>query len=376
MLKIGLDFINLRSLQDGMGRFTQQFLKGLANFDSKNEYFLFFYHDMIDKIQIDFPQFNKIPVKIHFSDYLPRNQIYLSLIKTNLPHVDLIHSPVSLPPTFFFKRTKVIATVHDLAFKYFPETCKNKSLWWWNIAWPRCLKRADHLVTVSKNTKRDLIRIYNISNERMSVVYNSINYLFREFSKKSLNSIKSKYKLPEKFILHVGAPHKRKNITNLIKAFKLITKKHQFPHKLVLAGPKGWDYNNLLNSVKYEGLLNKTIFTGFMPNKDLPLLYKAADVFVFPSLYEGFGYPPLEAMACGTPVVASNTSSLKEVVSGAGLLVDPLNYKEIAEAVMKIISSPVLSKQLRKKGLQRVKMFSLERKIKSYLDVYKKVAAS
>jgi len=375
MLRIGLDFINLRTLQDGMGRFTKEFLKGLARLGTENEYFLFFYHNILDEIKIDSHHFNKIPVKIFLDNYLPKNQIYLSLMKKKLPKIDFIHSPVSLPPAFFFKKNKVIATIHDLAFKFFPETCSKKSLLWWNISWPRCLKRTDHIVAISQNTKKDLIEIYKIPDEKISVIYNSISTDFPEFSMDSLVSIKSKYELPEKFILYVGAPHKRKNIINIVRAFKLIVEKNQFPYYLVLVGPKGWELNSLLKEIEGMNLQKRIVLTGFVSDEDLSIIYRLADVFVFPSLYEGFGYPPLEAMSCGTPVITSNTSSLKEVVGDGGLLVDPLDYKAMADAIVKVVSSPDLSKELIEKGFDQMKKFSLEKKIKSYLDLYKKVAS-
>ncbi len=375
MLNIGLDFINLRTLQDGMGRFAIQFLEGLIKYGSKNEYFIFFNSDMVNQIKISSPNFHKISIDTPFAEYIPENQFYFTFQRKKLPKMDLIHSPVSLPPNFFIKTHKLITTIHGLAFKHFPETCGKKTLLWWNTAWPRCLKRTDHIVAVSHYTKNDFAQTYEIPKEIISVIYNSISYKPLKVSNEFLKSIKIKYKLPEKYILHVGSPHKIKNLITLVKAFKYMTEKYWTNHHLVFVGPKGWDFQTLSKSIDEMNIKDKVTLTGYINPKDLSFIYQGADVFIFPSLYEGFGYPPLEAMACGTPVVASNRSSLKEVIADAGLLVDPLNYKEIAIAVMNIIHSPSLSKELIEKGLKRVKMFSLERKIKSYLEIYKKVAS-
>lgn len=374
MLKIGLDFINLRTLQDGMGRFTSQFIRGVEKYDHKNEYFLFFSPEMKTKIKTDSPNIHINFVKVPLSRILPRNQVYFSLKRHKLPDLNVIHSPVSLPPNFIYRFDGIIATIHDLAFKLFPETIGNKARLWWNTAWPRCLKRAEHLVAISQNTKKDLHRIYNIPNEKISVIHNSVANEHIDISESHVKAAKKKYDLPDKYILHVGAPHKRKNHIRLIKAFKRITENHPIEHHLVLVGPKGWDLQNISAVIKDLNMQDRIMIPGFIPDQDLPAVYHAADVFVFPSLYEGFGYPPLEAMAFGTPVVASNTSSLAEVIGDAGLLVDPLDDVQISDAVIKILSSPELSNSLRQRGLKHIKQFSLEKKMNGYFQLYEKLA--
>ncbi len=374
MLKIGLDFINLRTLQDGMGRFTSQFIRGLEKYDNKNEYFLFFSPEMSAEIQTDSPNIHINSAKVPLSRFLPRNQVYFSLKRHKLPDLDVIHSPVSLPPNFIYRFDGAIATIHDLAFKLFPETISKKARVWWNTAWPRCLKRAEHLVAISQNTKEDLHRIYNIPAEKISVIHNSVASEHAEISESRVQAVKKKYDLPDKYILHVGAPHKRKNHTRLIKAFKRMTENHPIEHHLVLVGPKGWDLQNISAVIEDLNMRDRIVMTGFIPDVDLPVVYHAADVFVFPSLYEGFGYPPLEAMASGTPVVASNSSSLAEVIGDAGLLVDPLDEVQISDAVIKILSSPQLSGRMKKKGLAHVTQYSLEKKMSGYFQLYEKLA--
>jgi glycosyltransferase involved in cell wall biosynthesis len=170
----------------------------------------------------------------------------------------------------------------------------------------------------------------------------------------------------------VGVSHKRKNLNALIEAFQIAKKNKNIPHKLVLTGPRGWGSIIFVEKIKALNLQNEIIFTEAIPDDDLPLIYCAADMLVFPSLYEGFGYPPLEAMSCGTPVIVSNNSSLPEVVGEAGLYVDASDTKDIADKIFQIISSPELAENLRRLGLEQAKKFTVEKMIKKQIEVYEK----
>jgi len=172
----------------------------------------------------------------------------------------------------------------------------------------------------------------------------------------------------------VGALRKNKNLELLLKAFQILKKEKNISQKLVLAGLKEWGNERIFLEITRLNLENEVIVTGAISDDDLPLIYEAADVFVFPSLYEGFGYPPLEAMTCGTPVIVSNISSLPEIVGDAGLYCNPLDIQDIAEKIYQVLSSPSLAEKLRNLGLRRVKQFSMEKMINKYLEVYQKVA--
>ena len=373
-LKIGLDLINLHSLHEGLARYAQQLIKGLAAMDCENEYVLFMNKETSNQIYVESPRFHKRIIRIPRQHYAPWNQLYFALYSlTRRSEVDLLHSLVTPSPLLLFNRVKTIVTLHDIAFKLFPEKYPKLGAFWSNIAWPLCLKQVTHVVADSERSKRDIVKFYNVPEEKITVIYPYILLRLPQISEEILITIKARYHLIEPYILHVSAPYKRKNIIALLEAFRILKKK-KIPHKLVLVGPKGWAIQELYSAVRKLDLSKEVIFLGFVPEIDLPLIYKAADVFVFPSLYEGFGYPPLEAMACGTPVVVSGTSSLPEVVGDAGLFVDPLNPEDIAGKILKVISSPDLAERLRKAGLKRVQYFSKEKMINSYLQVYKKCA--
>lgn len=372
-MKIGFDFINLRNLHEGLGRYAWQLINGLAAIDRENEYILFVNVEISNQICVDNPRFHTRVVNIPRRRYAPWNQIYFGLHRRQLRGIDLLHSPVSPTPLLLFGTTKTVVTLHDLAWKLFPGTFGHLGVVWWRIAWPRSLKQSEHIVTDSESTKRDIIKFYRIPEEKITVIYPYISLHLPQTSSEALDTIKKRYNLPEKYILHVGVPHKRKNLESLVKAFQIVKKEKDIPHKLVLVGPKGWAIESLLSEIARLNMQDEVIVTGFTPDNDLSLIYRAADAFVYPSLYEGFGYPPLEAMACGTPVIVSNISSLPEVVGDAGLYIDPLNPEDIAAKILQLLSSPDLADKLRLLGLKRVQQFSMEKMINKYLEIYQKV---
>jgi glycosyltransferase involved in cell wall biosynthesis len=374
MSKIGIELINLPSLTGGGGGHVSQLINGLAEIDRTNEYILFLNKSIENQIRLDNQRFHKVIVNVPRYRILPWSQLYFIFSRAiRLYKIDLLHSPASLSPLILSNSIKTVITVHDLAIKLFPETCSKLELLWCNIGWPRCFKKVKHIVTVSENTKRDIIKFYGLPEDKITVIYPYVPFKLPEISEEALVAFRARYGLPERYILQVGLPYKRKNLALLLEAFQILKKRKGVSHKLVLVGPKGREVENIFTTISKLNIFKEVILTGFVPDTDLLLFYQAADVFVFPSLYEGFGYPPLEAMVCGTPVVVSGTSSLPEVVGDAGLFVDPLNPEDIAEKIFQVISSSDLHKRLREAGLKRVGYFSKEKMINSYLEVYKKV---
>jgi glycosyltransferase involved in cell wall biosynthesis len=374
-MKIGIDFINLNhnNLGGGLGRYALQLIEGLSNIDKENEYVLFINKSVLHRIHINNPKFHLEIIKVPRRRYAPWNQIYFLFHRKLIKSLNLLHSPVTPSPLFLFVKTKTMVTLHDLAWKFFPETFRPVGVAWWSFAWPRSLKKSRHIIVDSENTKEDVIKIYKIQREKITVIYPYTSFHLSQISPQTISDVVSKYNLPEKYILSVGVSHKRKNLDSLIKALQILKKEKNIPHKLVLTGPRGWGMQDLVEKIALLGLQKEVIFTENIFFTDMPSVYSKADAFVFPSLYEGFGYPPLEAMACGTPVVVSKNSSLPEVVGNAGIYIEnPLNPKEIADKIMQIISSPDLTRRLREAGFEQSKKFTVEEMIKKHIEIYNK----
>ncbi|MGD1009342.1 MAG: glycosyltransferase family 1 protein [Candidatus Aminicenantales bacterium] len=373
-LRIGLDLVNLTDPGEGLGRFAGQLVRGLASVPSGHEFVLFVREELAGHFAALSTRTRLSPVRLPRRRLLPWNQLAF-LGNGRLGGLDILHSPVSVSPLLPGGRgLKRIVTVHDLAFIVSPSASSAASRAWWNFSWPRSLRGAAAIVTDSERTKQDVISRYSLREEKISVIYPYVSFANDDVPAGVIRRARHRYGLPARYILHVGAPHKRKNLVTLIRAFSLLKKNPSVPHALVLAGPNGWDDASLRKEADEARLGDEVVFTGFVADEDMPGVYAGADVLAFPSLYEGFGYPPLEAMACGTPVVVSNVSSLPEVVGDAALLVPPGDAGAIAGAILRVLTSPELSAKLRQAGRLRVGQFSKERMAREYLDVYEKVA--
>ena len=348
---IGIDAKTIGQKQKtGVENYTEQLLRYLAKIDSKNEYWLYS-PKRIPKLGPNFK--NKI-VDFPFA----WTQVGLSLeFSKSSPAPDLFFSPAHSLPLYCPMRS--VVTIHDVAFLDFPKYFTPKDLFRLKMVTRQAVKKADKIIAVSKSTKKDIVKYYQVPAKKVEVIYSAYDKkLFKPTKKTEIVRVLKKYKIKEPYLIYVGTLQKRKNIPRLISAFAYLKKKYQIPHQLVIVGKKGWLYDEIFQKVREGGLRREVIFTGFAKNSDLPGLLSGVDVFVLPSLYEGFGLPILEAMACGTPVVASKVSSLPELVEDNGVLVNPESVSSIAKGIYKIISNPKLKKQLSKKGLEGVKEFS------------------
>jgi glycosyltransferase involved in cell wall biosynthesis len=289
-----------------------------------------------------------------------------NLIKNN---IDILFCPAYIAPVLSPRPT--VVTIHDASFLRYPNTCDKLFRLYLKILLPFIKRRVDVILTDSFFSKDEIIALLKVPPERVQVVYCGCSKNFIVINDMiAIDNIRTKYNLPKNFILHVGTLEPRKNITALVLAFNLLKKKELIEHKLIICGSRGWYYDGIYNKVRELKLEKEVVFTGYIPDDDLPFLYNMADVFVFPSLYEGFGLPVLEAMACGCSVVTSSVSSLPEVVGNAGILVDPLNIDEMAEGILRIINDKSLKEDLIRKGIERVKMFSWENTAKQILDIF------
>ena len=262
-----------------------------------------------------------------------------------------------------------ILTIHDLIFRIMPEHHKPLNRWYLNLTLPLYSRRANHIIVVSESTRRDVINAYGVHEDKISVIPEAAAPRFAPQSAKAIEAVRQRYQLPEKFLLYVGTIEPRKNLLRLLKVWEKLYKASAAP-PLVIVGSRGWLSEDFFAALEKSPVRNGALLTGYVRDEDLPALYAAATAFIFPSLYEGFGLPPLEAMACGTPVICSNSSSLPEVVGDAALLCDPTDELALADALIRIVSDTDLQNMLRERGLKQAAKFSWERTAKETLAVY------
>jgi glycosyltransferase involved in cell wall biosynthesis len=293
--------------------------------------------------------------------------------------IDIYHTQY-ITPWFVPRSIKIITTIHDISFNFFPQFIKFSDLFFLKILIPVSLKRADKIVAVSQFTKDEIIKFYKINPEKIECVYNSIGDEFLnpptggEISEEQLKKVKNKYNLPEKFILYIGTLQPRKNIPQLIEAFARIKNKLG-DFKLVICGnKKAHNFDKKIeNSVNINNLGNDVIFLGFIDEKDKKAVYKLAHVFAFPSLYEGFGIPVLEAMSQNVPVLASDIPSLKEIAGEGALYFDVASVDDFSKKLYSISIDSDLREKLAKTGKARVSFFSWENSAQKTLAIYKEL---
>ena len=285
--------------------------------------------------------------------------------------VALFHSPdFTLPP---LRQGKAIVTVHDLSFLRYPQGAEPNLRAYLERVVPRAVARADLVLADSQSTKDDLIELLGMESDRIEVIYPGVEERFRPIEDQTfLEGVRRRYNLPPHFVFSLGTLEPRKNLVRLIEAHSSLVTRHS-SLKLVIAGGKGWLYEGIFDRVEELGLGNEVRFLGFVPDEDLPALYNLADLFVFPSLYEGFGLPPLEAMACGTPVVTTNISSLPEVVGEVGLMVPPEDVEGLAEAMERALGDRGWREEAVQRGLAQARRFTWRAAAERLVGLYEKV---
>jgi len=295
-------------------------------------------------------------------------------IRLLLDKIDILHCVNYSLPFKTPSHIKKIITVNDLIWLKFPNYFPKDSVYAAKKRFDHACASADTIIAISKNTKEDVVEASHCEEEKVTVVYDGVDCgRFSKVQKESLlaESIRKKHHLPDQYILWVGGYRRHKNVELLCNTFIKAKKQYGMPHMLVLCGP-GLLFEGAIKTIS-KTHKNDIMVIGQVNDDELPVLYSLADAFVFPSLYEGFGLPILEAMACGTPVITSNTSSLPEVAGNAAMLVNPTNENEIAEAIAKLIFDQELKKTMIKNGLERIKIFTWENTARNTLEIFKKV---
>jgi len=283
---------------------------------------------------------------------------------------DIFHATDHLLPPL--RLTRSVFTLYDLTCITHPETHLPLNRYFSQLMMPRFLRAAHKIIAISECTKQDAVRLYGIEETKITVIHGGVDSYFSPASPEAAAAVRLRYNLPERYILYVGTIEPRKNLITLLEAYRAL-RNRETGVKLVIVGKKGWRYENFFEKLEEIGLEDDVVFPGFVPDQDLPAVYTMADVFAFPSLYEGFGLPVLEAMACGTPVVCSNTSSLPEVAGKAAVLVSPQDVRGWREALDRILTSDELRADLRQHGLRQAAGFTWESAARKTCDAYREV---
>ena len=367
-MRIAIDYTAAVQQQAGIGRYTRQLVQALSGLDHANRYRL--YSAGHDRNPFAWPAnftLRQLPISDHHLTILwQRLRLPLPVELITGP-VDLVHATdFVLPPVLH--ATKVL-TIHDLSFLRHPECFAPPLLDYLTRNVPRSVERADMLLADSQSARQDLIELLQVSPERVRVIYPGCE-VSQADPIDDPQSVLAHYEIDGPYILALGTLQPRKNFSRLIQAFDLLRQDHHLPHQLVIGGGKGWLDHQIYDTIQQLGLENQVRLIGFVRDVDLPTLYGQASLFAFPSLYEGFGIPVLEAMAQNTPVVTSTTSSLPEVAGDAALLVDPLDVGALAEAMWRLINDTNLRATLIKRGQSQVKRFTWQDSAHKLLQIY------
>ncbi len=354
-MRIAIDTQTTLGQKSGFGFYVKNLVEALAKVDHQNKYFL-----ISPQTEKDF----STPQRLLWDQMTFPN-------RARKAKVDLLHQPCFSAPLLY--PGKVVVTCHDLISVFFPENLPLASRLFYSQWEPFSYRKASKIIAISEHTKKDLMAFLKIPEEKIRVIRLAASSDFRPVkSPKILKKVQKKYRTGADYILDVGTLEPRKNLPFLVRAYALAVREG-VDVKLVITGKKGWYFEGLFKLVDDLNLKDRVIFSGYVAEKDLPALYSGARAFVFPSLYEGFGLPPLEAMACGTPVISSSTSSMPEVIGKAGILISPKDERVWARNILKILHDKALGRTLSQMGLRQAKKFSWEETARQTIDVYQEV---
>jgi glycosyltransferase involved in cell wall biosynthesis len=368
IMRVAVDAHMIGERQTGAEYYTLGLIAGLARVDSENHYTLLTTHRAALKRALNLPS-NFEPFTVHPGSNLPRVAWAMPRacrqVRAQVLHVSYTAPPICPCPT--------VVTIHDIAYEFFPRFFSPRDRWLLSITVPFSCRRAARVIAVSECTKHDLIDQYGIPETKIRVIYEAANDKFSQgIPQEKVTHIQKQYADGRRYILAVGNIQPRKNLKRLIEAFAALIAENTEEDMpvLVIGGQAKWQSSAIYQQVEQQGLSSFIHFTGYIPDEDLPALYRGAEIFVYPSIYEGFGLPPLEAMASGIPVICSKASALPEAVGDAALLIDPLDTGSIVQALRELVSDAARRQALTRAGLARAAQFSWEKTARETIAVY------
>lgn len=372
MRRIGIDARFYGTLGKGLGRYTQKLIENLEKIDNENTYYIFLRKGNFEEYVPYNPNFHKVLADYRW--YTFAEQLAFPFLLFSY-HLDLMHFPHFNVPIFY--RKKIIITIHDLILLHFP-TLKNTTLspiWYrikflaYKLSIYNAIQHSSKIMTVSEFTKKDILDNYSVPSDKIEVTYEACDDFCYVSSKKD-EAILEKYGIIKPYLLYVGNAYPHKNLERLIEAFSLL-QKEKSSLKLVLVGKHDYFYQQIKRHI-FDSAVSGVILPGFIPDDELDVLYKHAEVYVFPSLYEGFGLPPLEAMSKGTPVVCSDHACMKEILGDSAIFVDAREANMIRDGVLKIINDQMLKEQVIAKGYSQIRKYDWKKMAKDTLIQYQK----
>ncbi|MFZ5364777.1 MAG: glycosyltransferase family 4 protein [Patescibacteria group bacterium] len=369
---IGIDGRMYGSEQTGIGNYIKNLTDNLFEIDKKNQYVLYLREPQFSRVIPDKPNVIKARVTPRWYSYAEQFILPMQLAKQK---IDLIHFPHFNSPLAFFKPS--VVTIHDVTPYHFPG--HRMSSWLrrsgFRLVFKNSVRRAEHVLAVSDSTKRDIMKYFKVPSEKITVTYLGVKSDFRPTMDYGIiNKVKENYGITKPYIFYVGVWRNHKNLPGLIRAFHILKHKYRFPGQLVIGGNEDPNYPEVRREWEKLGLENDIIRPGFIKDCELPVLYSAAQLYVIPSFIEGFGLIGIEAMACGTPVAASNTSSLPEVLGDAAQYFAPRNSEQMAAVMFRLLTDKNLREQSVNLGFQQIKKYSWKKCAEQTLSIYEQAA--
>lgn len=373
-MHIGIDAHAIGAQQGGNETYISNLITALAEIDQTNQYTLYLANE---RAAVQWRgRYTNFAVRL-LPPPTPLIRVPLALaFELRRRAVDVLHVQYTAPP---FCPVPVITTIHDLAFEHLPETFTRRGKAQLRLTVRRTARRAARIVTVSEFSRHDIIRTYRLPADKVVVTHNGVDPCFTPspLSPDEGSAIRRHFGITRDYLLAVGSLQPRKNLVRLLRAYARLRTTHpDITIQLVIVGRKLWLANEIMREINQQEWRRDVIVTGYVADSELPALYRSAMALVYPSLFEGFGLPPLEAMACGTPVITSNTSSLPEVTGDAALLIDPYDEQGLADALFRIVTDHPLRLRLRTAGLQRAQLFSWRGAAQTTLELYRAVAGT